>query len=219
MTIFSADPAVSATVPIWPFGELIPLRYGLILADPPWSFTNYSPKGWGKSPHAHYQCMNWEDIARLPVNQLAHPDCLLIMWATWPLIQVAMKVMERWGFTYKTGGSWAKLSKTGGKLAFGTGYVLRSASEPFLLGTIGKPAYASRSVRNLIQAPVREHSRKPKDMRVIARQLCPAVPAVELFAREPWEHGDVWGNQTDRWSGTHGCDGRDNSAVLDGGSS
>ncbi len=210
---------MGTTPAIWPFGELIPLRYGLMIADPPWSFNNYSPRGWGKSPHKHYQCMSVVDMAALPVGQLAAPDCLLIMWATWPMLPVAVTLMNTWGFRYKTGGCWSKLSKTGGKQAFGTGYVLRSASEPFLLGTMGSPEYASRAVRNLITAPVREHSRKPVEMRVIARQLCPHVPAVELFAREPWPGCDVWGNQTNRFGiGTHGPDGEgaQTGELLDG---
>jgi N6-adenosine-specific RNA methylase IME4 len=54
-------------------------------------------------------------------------------------------------------------------------------------------------VRNLIVAPVREHSRKPDD----AHAMCEALfdgPYLELFARAPRDGWMVWGNQTDRFS-------------------
>lgn len=134
----------------WPFGDLVPMRYGRIIADPPWYFANYSAAGEEKNPVAHYACMDLDAIKALPVGHLAAPDCALLMWATFPMLPQALETMRAWGFTYKTGGAWGKLSKTGAKVAFGTGYVLRSAAELFLIGTIGKPKIRSASVRNLI---------------------------------------------------------------------
>jgi N6-adenosine-specific RNA methylase IME4 len=183
----------------WPFGTLTPLRYGVILADPPWAFRLFSDKGDAKSPQAHYACMGAADLAALPVNQLAAPHCALLMWATWPMLDDARALMAAWGFRYKTGGAWAKQSSTGKAWAFGTGYCFRSASEPFLLGTIGRPPVLSRSVRNLIVAPVRQHSRKPDDLHAMAESLYPG-PRAELFAREPRPGWDVWGNQTDKFA-------------------
>ncbi|PTM78380.1 MT-A70 family methyltransferase [Cereibacter johrii] len=114
---------------------------------------------------------------------------------------------------YVTGGSWNKRT-SGGKTAFGTGYILRSASEPFLVGKIGSPQIASRSCRNLIDADEilddeipdtieairREHSRKPLEMREMVEALLPRAFACELFAREPWAGHDVWDNETDRFA-------------------
>lgn len=79
--------------------------------------------------------------------------------------------------------------------AFGGGYVLRSAAEFYLVGTIGRPAVLSRSVRNLIDAPLREHSRKPDQLHHDVERLY-AGPYAELFAREGRPGWDVWGNQT-----------------------
>lgn len=182
----------------WPFGDLLMFRYGLILADPPWAFRLHSDKGDRKSPQAHYPCMGQADLATLPVNQLAASDCALLMWATAPMIREAITLMAAWGFTYKTMGSWAKQSSTGAAWAFGTGYCFRSASEFFLLGTTGKPKVRSRSVRNLIVAPVREHSRKPDQLHAMAEALY-AGPYVELFARKRRAGWDAWGNDVDRF--------------------
>lgn len=185
----------------WPFGDLRMFGYGAILADPPWYFRNFSAAGEEKNPVAHYACMDAEALAAMPVSQLAAPDCALFMWATAPMLPDAIHLMKRWGFTFKSAGAWAKQSSTGEKWAFGTGYCFRSAAEFYLLGTIGKPRVLSRSVRNLIVAPTREHSRKPGRLHRDVETLY-AGPYAELFAREPRPGWDVWGNQTDKFSTT-----------------
>ena len=121
----------------------MPQRYKALLVNPPWRFTLHSSRGEKKSPQAHYHCMSTAELRALPVGQLAAPDSLMNMWATWPMINEALDLMKAWGFTFKTGVSWAKQSSTGKKWVFGTGYLLRSADEPFLLGTVGRPAYKS----------------------------------------------------------------------------
>lgn len=182
----------------WPFGDLKPLRYGAIIADPPWRFRNFSAKGEAKNPVAHYDCMDIEALQRLPVDQLAAPDCAMFMWATAPLLPAAISLMAAWGFTFKSAGAWAKQSSTGKAWAFGTGYCFRSAAEFYLLGTIGKPRVLSRSVRNLIVAPVREHSRKPDTLHADVETLY-AGPYAELFAREARPGWDAWGNQVGKF--------------------
>jgi len=190
----------------WPFAHLTPMKYGAILADPPWAYSMRSDKGYEKSPEAHYDTMDLDAIKALPVHQLAGGDCLLFMWSTWPHLTQAMEVMAAWGFTYKTGGAWHKQTVTG-KTAFGTGYLFRSASEPFLIGTIGNPSIVSRSERNVIvddmptsiEAIRREHSRKPPQAREILDRLLPHAFKAELFGREAWDGNDVWGNQVGKF--------------------
>src|SRR5262249_4535928 len=135
--------------------------YSAIMADPPWHFATWSPKGQRKSASQLYAVMGLYDIKALPVANLAAADCFLWLWATQAGLDQALSVMQSWGFEFKTTGAWAKQSPTGSSWAFGTGYLLRSAAEFFLIGTRGRPKPESRSERNLIVAPVREHSRKP----------------------------------------------------------
>lgn len=182
----------------WPFGDLTPLRYRVIMADPAWMFALRSPKGEAKSPQAHYRCMPLADIQALPVSQLAAPDCACIMWATAPMLPQALATLDAWGFTFKSAGAWAKRSPTGASWAFGPGYIYRSAAEFWLLGTIGRPAQRSRSIRNLIVAPRREHSRKPDQMRTDIEALFDG-PYVELFARSQRPGWDCWGNETTKF--------------------
>ncbi len=190
---------MSAAQP-WPFGALRPLSYRMILADPPWQFENWSKAGEWKNASRHYRCMPTAEIAALPVGHLAAGDCALILWATAPLLDAAFLVMRSWGFTYKTMGAWAKRSRRDGGWQMAPGYILRGAVEPFLVGTIGDTARrqtrAARSVRNLIVAPVREHSRKPEAIYELAETVFPG-PYLDLFSRQRRDGWDIWGNEVD----------------------
>ena len=165
-----------------PFAGLPLHSAGVVLADPAWSFVTYSPKGWRKSAHAHYPCMDLAEIRAMPVADLAGPDSVLVLWSTQVHLLHAIAVLETWGFTFKTMGAWAKQSSSGRCWQFGTGYLLRSSAEFFLIGTRGRPPQLSRSSRNLIVAPVREHSHKPDAMYALIEATWPG-PYVELFAR------------------------------------
>lgn len=177
----------------WPFGDLPPNKFGVVLCDPPWHFKTHSPKGWKKSPQHHYATMTYRELTWLPVNELAEPDCVLVMWATAPHLALAIELMGNWSFTFKTAGAWAKRTKTDSAWQFGTGYILRSAAEFFLIGTRGKPRVTSRSVRNLIVAPVGRHSEKPFAMHGMCEALWPATEKVELFARARVPGWHSWG--------------------------
>lgn len=183
----------------WPFGDLTPGKYGAILADPPWPTEMRSPRGQARCPERHYATMTEAEIAALPVSQLAGPDCALILWATWHHLPMALRVMAAWGFAFRTGGSWVKTTASGAP-AMGLGYILRCSEEPYLVGTIGAPRWRSRSERQTILAPRREHSRKPPEMRAMVRRLLPDVWHAELFGREPWPGADVWGNEPGRFA-------------------
>lgn len=181
--------------------------FKLIYGDPAWCWDAYSEAGLGKSPEAHYDTMTDEDILRLPVPVLAAQNCVLAMWATFPKLPLALDVMHAWGFDYRTGGAWGKTTKDGQGLAFGGGYILRSASELLLIGVRGAPRAQSKSVRNCWMTEVeglfwaaqrREHSRKPDKVRADLEALFPA-PRIELFARTKAPGWAAWGNQVDKF--------------------
>lgn len=182
----------------WPFGAMRPLTYDFIMADPPWSFDNFSAKGEAKNAKAQYTCMDLASIKTLPVSQLAARDCVLWMWATNPMLPQAIETLAAWGFTFKTAGHWSKKT-TNGKQAFGTGYILRCAGEPFLIGTLGNPRCA-RNVRSVIEGPIREHSRKPDEAYEAAEALCPdAMNRADLFSRQQREGWTSWGNEVEKF--------------------
>lgn len=176
-------------------------HYGVVLADPPWRMADWSGNGdKSKTPGAQYDLMDLDAIMALPVRERARKNAVLIVWAIQAMLPQAFEVMSAWGFTFKTAGAWAKQSKTGEKWAIGTGHIFRSAAEFFILGTRGSVPVQSKSVRNIIVAPVREHSRKPDEMHENIEKMYPFMPKLELFARERRPGWDVWGNQTEKFS-------------------
>lgn len=174
-------------------------RYAVIYVDPPWKFLTRSAKGVGaKSPDAHYPTMTFAELLELPVGQIAAKDCALVMWSTWPHLLKALELVEAWGFTYSTGGAWAKQSRSGRAWQFGTGYRFRSASEPLILATRGSPTWRASAERNLWVAPVREHSRKPEETREAVERMTDG-PRLEIFARQRRPGWDVAGNDVDKF--------------------
>jgi N6-adenosine-specific RNA methylase IME4 len=185
-------PGVAGAAP--PFSGLRAGGYDLIMADPPWLFKLHSAKGEAKSAQAHYRCMDLAAIKALPVAGLAAPDCLLWLWATNPMLPAAFEVLTAWGFAFKTAGHWSKKTKYGHQ-AFGTGFILRGAGEPFLIGTRGAPK-TSRTVRSVVEGPVRGHSRKPDEAYAAAELLMPEARRADLFARQTRPGWTAWGDET-----------------------
>jgi N6-adenosine-specific RNA methylase IME4 len=186
---------------------LKPGSYGVIYADPPWEFKTRSVKGQQKSPQRHYECMKTEDIAALPIGQYAAKDCALFIWATWPMIFDAQKVIEGWGFRYSgLAWEWLKFNFETEKFAFGGGYGTRKNLEPLLLARKGRPVVLRRDVRDFLFAQRREHSRKPDENYTRIESMF-AGPYLELFARQSRPGWDVWGNQVDKFNFEEGVFG------------
>lgn len=160
-------------------------KYDVIYADPPWS---YSDKKCNGACEAHYTTMKIDDICKLPVKEIAADDCVLFLWTTYPMLAEALKLIEAWGFKYKSiGFQWVKLNKAA--LAFdikkpstlldllkavsffGLGRWTRGNTEPCLIAVKGKPKRASASVGQLIFAPLTRHSAKPPEAREKITQL------------------------------------------------
>lgn len=162
-------------------------HFRCIAADPPWRYLTWSKKGMGRSPERHYRTMTIDEIKALPVADVAAKDCVLLIWCVNPMLDVGIEVMRAWGFQFKTVGfCWAKMTPRSApwmpKYHFGMGHWSRANVEVCLLGTRGKPQRQSKSVRQLIVAPVREHSRKPDEFLPSVEQLVPG-PYLEMFSR------------------------------------
>jgi len=182
---------------------LSPLKhYGVIYADPPWSFKNFSEKGTGRNAVAHYRCMEFPDLVAMQPQRWAARDCVLFMWATDPLLPKALELIEAWGFTYKTVGFyWAKTNKRVNLEALsvndfftGLGYWSRANVEQCLLATRGSPPRLAKDVKRLVIEPRREHSRKPDQIYDRIERLAQG-PYLELFARQKRRRWDRWGDQ------------------------
>ena len=173
-------------------------KYKIIYADPPWQYRVYSKKGQGRSAENHYHTMNIKDIMALPVDKIADKDCILFLWITFPCLKEGIEVMERWGFKYKTCGfNWVKRNKKKNTYFMGLGFWTRSNSEVCLIGTKGQPKRVSKSVPQICDARIMEHSRKPAEIRERIVELCGELPRIELFARDKVKGWDSLGDEID----------------------
>lgn len=175
----------------WPTG-----RYAILTADPPWSYRDSANAGKRGAVHK-YPVMTTADIGALPVPEIALPDSVLLLWATSPLLPDALRVMEAWGYRYKTVAFvWVKVGQQG-QVVSGMGHHTRGNAEYVLLGTRRKGLPRLRKdIAQVLLAPRREHSRKPDEVRTRIEQLYGDVSRVELFARGPLPTGwDGWGNE------------------------
>jgi N6-adenosine-specific RNA methylase IME4 len=170
-------------------------RAGAILADPPWHFVARSERGEGRSANQHYRTNGLDEIKALPVKELAAPDCVLFLWMVDWCPQAALEVIEAWGFAHKTTAfTWAKTLVDGEGWHLGQGYWTRANPEDCWLATRGHPRRLYADVRQLIVAPVMEHSRKPDEIHDRIERLV-AGPYVELFARREREGWQTWGGE------------------------
>jgi N6-adenosine-specific RNA methylase IME4 len=204
-------------------------RYAVIYADPPWSFQSWTSGRWkgdktvftpAKAPE--YDVMSIAQIAALPVDKLAAKDCVLFMWGIWCMLPEALRVVDAWGFKYKTCAfCWSKADATQMDMfredvdtQWGLGFWVRQDSEYCLLGTRGKPERKSARVRQGIIERRREHSRKPDCVYGRIEQLVDG-PYLELFARTQRAGWTAWGNEVDKFDSPY--DARDDFAKsIDG---
>ncbi|MEX2173196.1 MAG: MT-A70 family methyltransferase [Pirellulaceae bacterium] len=176
-------------------------RFGTILADPPWRFTNRT----GKVAPEHqrlsrYPTMSLPEICDLPVGEHARDASHLYLWVPNALLQEGLQVMKAWGFTYKTNLVWYKVRKDGGPDGRGVGFYFRNVTELVLFGIRGKlrTGDAGRRQVNVVATRKREHSRKPDELYDLI-EACSLGPYLELFARAPRPRWQQWGNEVETY--------------------
>jgi N6-adenosine-specific RNA methylase IME4 len=158
-------------------------KYNAIYADPPWQFSKKVGRG---TTESHYPTMPLDEICALPVKDFGAR--WLFLWATNADLPNAFRVINAWGFEYKTMFTWIKPQ-------IGVGNYYRTSTEQLLLGTTRPGQFNCKSQPNWIIAPRQEHSRKPEELYAIIER-CVDGPYLELFARRKWREGwDFWGNE------------------------
>jgi N6-adenosine-specific RNA methylase IME4 len=143
----------------------------------------------------HYKTEGLEEIMALPVADLAAPDCVLFMWMVDWCPGDALALIEAWGFQHQTTAfTWAKQNSSGEGWHMGQGYWTRANPEDCWLATRGHPKRLYADVRQLIVAPVQEHSRKPDEIHDRIERLLDG-PYLELYARRERPGWMTWGNE------------------------
>jgi N6-adenosine-specific RNA methylase IME4 len=164
--------------------------FPIILADPPWRYEHQLFSSTWKDIEDHYPTLALEEICALPVAEIASENALLFLWVPPPKLAESFKVIEAWGFDYRTGLVWVKH-------AIGMGNYVRQKHEHLLIarrGEIPMPATADRPV-SVLEAPRREHSRKPDEAYALIERMYPELPKIELFARQTRAGWAAWGNE------------------------
>jgi N6-adenosine-specific RNA methylase IME4 len=176
-------------------------KFGTVLADPPWQFTNRT----GKVAPEHkrlnrYPTLSLRQIMELPVSSIAQEKSHLYLWVPNALLKEGLNVLEAWGFKYKTNIVWHKIRKDGGPDGRGVGFYFRNTTEIVLLGVRGglRTSAAGRSQVNIIKTQKREHSRKPDELYDII-EACSPGPFLEMFARGKKPGWHQWGNQVENY--------------------
>jgi N6-adenosine-specific RNA methylase IME4 len=159
-------------------------RFACVYADPPWEYGNRATRA---SADKHYATMSVEEVCAEPVADLAADNAHLHLWTTNAFLFEARRVMEAWGFEYKSCLVWVKPQ-------MGIGNYWRVSHEFLLFGLRGRLPFADRGQMSWIQADRTKHSRKPREVREAVEKVSPG-PYLELYGREPIDGWTVYGNQ------------------------
>ncbi len=174
-------------------------KYRIILADPPWKYTDKRVNPSSDRPKKYggieYPVMDIDELCKIPINNLANIDSVLFLWTTMPLLKKSFKVMEAWGFKYRTCAFvWVKTTKNG--IRSGLGRYTNSNAELCLLGLNGNYIQRKdRNVKQIVLTPLQKHSKKPDEVRERIVNLYGDLPRIELFARDKKQGWDTWGDE------------------------
>lgn len=168
------------------------VRFGCIYADPPWRYGNNATRG---AAARHYKpgaaTLSVEQLAALPVGELAAGNCHLHLWTTNAFLFECPRLFAAWGFEYQGVFVWCKPQ-------MGLGNCWRVSHEFLLLATRGDARrFADNSLMSYLVADRGQHSAKPEQVRLMIEKASPG-PYLELFGRPAVRGWTVWGNQISR---------------------
>jgi N6-adenosine-specific RNA methylase IME4 len=170
------------------YAELPTSKFRVIYADPPWEYGNSMPDYFTEQAD-HYQLMSTEQICAMNIKDISEDDAVLFLWVTSPILEDAFKVIEAWGFEYKTSFIWDKIKHNMGHY--------NSVRHEFLL-VCTKGSCTPDNIKlfdSVISIERTEHSVKPEYFREIIETLYTEGRKIELFARIKPDGWEVYGNE------------------------
>lgn len=166
--------------------EAVQGRFPVIYADPPWQYSN---TGFAQSVENQYPTMSTDAICEMPVLDKSTSNAVLLLWATNPLLEDAMRVMAAWDFEYKTNFVWTKEQHMGGFYCLGQ-------HELLLVGVRGSSLPKDGSlVGSHLQFARGKHSAKPHEVYALIERMYDG-PYLELFARNKRDGWTSFGNES-----------------------
>ena len=165
--------------------------FRVIYADPAWSYNDKQDTPQLGGAAKHYDTMSINELCKLPVNNISEKNSILFLWVTSPLLEDAFKVVNTWGFKYKTSFIWDKVKHN-------MGHYNSVRHEILLVCTKGSCTPDNKKLYNSVQSIERNnnHSEKPIEFLNIIDDLYNFGNKLEMFCRtikkENW-YG--WGNE------------------------
>lgn len=148
-------------------------KFATFVADPPWRYGNTSTRGAAEN---HYPTMSIDELCALDVAPAhAAEQSHLYLWTTAGHLPEAFRVMEAWGFEYKTYLVWVKPQ-------MGMGNYFRISTELVLFGVRGGMRTQDRGLMNYFTAKRGKHSAKPLAFHDLVMKASPG-PYMEMFSR------------------------------------
>jgi N6-adenosine-specific RNA methylase IME4 len=162
--------------------------YSTIVADPPWLYKQGGPTtGFAPLRPPPYSMMTVDEIAALPVGDLAAESAHLYLWTTNAYLRASFDLAESWGFRHSQTLTWCKPRR-----GIGPGGAFSNTTEFVLFCRRGTLAPTSRVDTTWWTWPRGRHSVKPSAFLDLVEAVSPG-PYVELFARAPRLGWDSWG--------------------------
>lgn len=162
-------------------------KYRVIYADPPWKYGD-ERDGSTTGATDHYPTMSIAELCDLPILDITEDSAVLFLWTTSPLLEDSFKVINAWGFKYKSSFVWDKVKHN-------MGHYNSVRHELLLICTRGSCTPDVVKLFDSVQSIERtEHSKKPEEFRAIIDTLYTHGNKIELFARQPADGWEVWGN-------------------------
>lgn len=173
------------------------MKYGTIVADPPWEMARGSDYGWregrrsGERIKLDYETLSTDAIAALPVVEMAEDDAHVFVWTTHRHLEATFGIVRAWGFSPSCTLTWCKAPH-----GWGPGGVFQSTTEFCIYGRRGRPEPAKHAVeRQWWEWPRGQHSAKPDAFLDMVEANFPG-PYLEMFARRARFGWEYWGDQS-----------------------
>ena len=169
-------------------------KYRVIYADPPWQYNNSGviteTDAYGRAAR-HYPTMSIAELCAMgpAIIDRTEDNAVLFLWTTSPLLEDSFKVIDAWGFQYKTSFVWDKVRHN-------FGHYNSVRHEFLLICTRGSCTPDNNKLYDSVVTVERtdNHSEKPDEFRHIIDDLYTWGKRIELFARRPADGWDAWGN-------------------------
>jgi len=166
-------------------------KYRIVYADPPWCYNDKHEFHGTTGAETHYNSMTIEQLCNMPIKDKIEKDAVLFIWVTSPLLEECFKVINAWGFKYKTSFVWDKIKHN-------MGHYNSVRHEFLLISTRGSCTPDEKKLFDSVQSIERtnKHSEKPNEFRNIIDVLYKYGKKIEIFARKKYnENWDYWGNE------------------------